>query len=1395
MGSSLEEANIEWEQVPFMSNHNHTEISNFRLKDCIIRIEDLINRAAELGFHGVSITDHEALSGHVRFLERYQTLKAAKTKYDSYIANGDTDGLAQDADVQKELKYVQVMPADFKIGLGNEIYLVDDIADVTTNYQPGVTKFWHFILIAKDAIGYQQLRRISSESAWKHWFKHGRMERVPTIKRELEEIIGNDKGHLIAQTACLGGEFATNVLKYYRDNDMAAKRKIHRFVKWCIRIFGPENFFFEMQPTLEVPVEGDNDYTASYDQIIVNAHIPFLANAYGLRYVVTTDSHYLKKEDRAIHESYLNSDEDNNSNREVGEFYATTFMASQSEMADMLLTHLTPEEVETAMRNTMLVHSMIEDFDLHHDVVVPSRKNLPPFKIRHRFADYYHVCPYIEKFAKSPEEQDRFLLSMIEDGFDHFHQAENTTCYKVRVGADGKSEEYVAKIWDMESKMQRINTELRTLWLVSDNIHMRLSSYYVLVQDIVENVMWPVSYVGVARGSVTGFYICYLLKISQMNPLKYDLPEWRHLHESRPELPDIDLDSEASKRPLIFQRTKDHYGHENVLNCLTLKTEGSKSTVLTACRGLGIDNDAAQTIADLVPFERGKNWTLTECFEGNEENGRAPVTEFCKEVAQYSRLKETMMMIEGLICGRSIHASALYVFEDGYIKQNSCMRAPNGTEITCFNMEDSDKCGALKVDFLTIQALDKIHLTMNFLEENHIIEPGRTIRETYDKYIHPDKLDYQTPAMWDLVGNVELIDCFQFETMQGSQAARKVRPHSIQELADANTLMRLMADGEEQPIDEYVKYRGDIGLWYQEMRMFGLNEEEIKIMRKHLDSAYGVASAQEHIMLLAMDEKIAGFSVKDANVLRKAIAKKKAKLIEQSHNLFFQKGESLGTRPILLHYVWDVQIKRQLGYSFSLNHTMPYSCIALQEMNLAYHYGKLYWNTACLTVNAGADETNDNNKSTQYGKIAKAIGNIKKQGQKVALPDIQRAKFSFVPDTQRDEIVFGLKGICGVGDALATRIVEGQPYQSFADFLGKMHYIGLDGKEGDIGETAVITLIKAGAFDALEPNLSRSDLMWQYIRQISNPLDKLTFKDIETLAAIPGVLHKEEQAYEVRLTRFRKYLFDDKFCVKQTGKGDSTKWYRMPTQAAESFYYKYFAADAKEDKDFCYDDNGSLVVKRSSIDRVYKKLMQPFKEHVLDNPYYLNIVNTARAEEAWNTRLSGNLSKWEMDSVSYYDGPHELAQIDRAKYGVAVFSELPENPVVTDYIRYRNIERPRFALCALAGTILDKDKYKHTITLLTPEDVVTVKFYKGNFVYYDKRISEVDKQSDTKTVLEKSWFTRGNKLLITGYRRGDQFVPRKYNDSVFQHTVQLITDIKEDGTLILRSDRIGGKYE
>ena len=124
---------------------------------------------------------------------------------------------------------------------------------------------------------------------------------------------------------------------------------------------------------------------------------------------------------------------------------------------------------------------------------------------------------------------------------------------------------------------------------------------------------------------------------------------------------------------------------------------------------------------------------------------------------------------------------------------------------------------------------------------------------------------------------------------------------------------------------------------------------------------------------------------------------------------------------------------RGIKDSFSKNHTTPYSIIALQEMNLAHKYPKIFWNTACLTINAGADEDNENNKTTNYGKIAKAISEIQKRGQKMALPNINKAKFGFSPDLETDEIIFSLKGMCGIGDNIAKAIIDYRPYASLDD--------------------------------------------------------------------------------------------------------------------------------------------------------------------------------------------------------------------------------------------------------------------------------------------------------------------------------------------------------------------------
>lgn len=470
--------------------------------------------------------------------------------------------------------------------------------------------------------------------------------------------------------------------------------------------------------------------------------------------------------------------------------------------------------------------------------------------------------------------------------------------------------------------------------------------------------------------------------------------------------------------------------------------------------------------------------------------------------------------------------------------------------------------------------------------------------------------------------------------------------------------------------------------------------------------------------------------------------------------------------------------------SFSKNHTMPYSGICIQEMNLADKFDKIYWNTSCLTVNAGADEENEHNKNTQYGKIAKAIGEIQKRGQQIALPNINKAKFGFIPDIENQEIIFGLKGICGIGDDDANFIVKNQPYKNFEDFLFKNE---ID-KTNKIGNSAIITLIKAGAFDRIL-NKNRKEIMIAFIGKVSEPLTDLKIEHILILYRL-NLLSKEQIDFELRIYKFRKYIYNKSFISKQEGKSDSTIFYRLPNTISEAFFYEHFETYMTEDKDYCYDTNGNICIKKGSLDREYKKLLTPFKQFIQGNTILLDAVNKERFDNLWLEKAAGTIAQWEMESLSFYHSSHELEHVKKEDYLITEFDQLPTIPAITEYYTYRGKERPRFKLDRICGTVLDRDKNKQLVTILTPSDVVTIKFYKGQFGFYDKQISEVNEEGK-KTILEKSWFTRGNKLLITGFRREDKFIPKKYIDSAYRHTLQLIKDIDTDGNLILVSEREG----
>ena len=216
---------------------------------------------------------------------------------------------------------------------------------------------------------------------------HGQ-RRCPTFHKDIEEVVGNDKGHLIGSTACLGSELARAV--YNKDS-----AHVRRFLSWMVNCFGKENVRLELQ------------VSDSEEQIAYNAYQLKLSKATGIPYVVTTDSHYLNKEDAAIHKAFLNSKQ---GDREVDSFYKYTYMMSEDEMREILLHGgLSDDEITLGFENSAKVADIVEEYDFRHDIIVPKRR-VPYFVLSRKLYTFGDKYPTIKKYYDSPEEQDRFLM-------------------------------------------------------------------------------------------------------------------------------------------------------------------------------------------------------------------------------------------------------------------------------------------------------------------------------------------------------------------------------------------------------------------------------------------------------------------------------------------------------------------------------------------------------------------------------------------------------------------------------------------------------------------------------------------------------------------------------------------------------------------------------------------------------------------------------------------------------------------------------------------------------------------------------------------------------------------------------------------------------------------------
>lgn len=356
-----------------------------------------------------------------------------------------------------------------------------------------------------------------------------------------------------------------------------------------------------------------------------------------------------------------------------------------------------------------------------------------------------------------------------------------------------------------------------------------------------------------------------------------------------------------------------------------------------------------------------------------------------------------------------------------------------------------------------------------------------------------------------------------------------------------------------------------------------------------------------------------------------------------------------------------------------------------------------------------------------------------------------------------------MKALSNLSSDIIEQIKRGRPYVSLKDFMLRC----------PLTKTVMINLIKAGAFDEVEKDGfgDRRNIMAYYISQVSEPKNRLTLQNFNGL--IQRGLIPEGLEMQVRVYNFTKYLK-----TRKVGK------YYTFDDACITFFNKFYSEQA----DKLEVINGITCILQDKWDKIYQKEMDVAREWLKANQQeMLKVYNMALFKEMWNKYAAGTTSKWEMDSLCFYHGDHELKDVNTYKYGIVDFFSLPTEPEVDYFFKKGGNKIPIYKLHRIIGTVIGKNDNKSTVTLLTTTGVTTVKFSREYYAMFKKQISQVGADGK-KHVVEKSWFTRGTMIAVTGFRRDDMFIGKTYAATEGHQLYKIIEVV--DGEIKLQHERL-----
>ena len=969
----------------FVHLHVH---SYYSVLDGMSSISGLVDKAAKSGMNAVALTDHGNMFGVKEFFN-YTKKKNGKVKDQIKAIEKElkVEGLTDERKADLEKQLAEAKNHLFKPILGCEAYVARN--DRKSKSAVEDRSGYHLVLLAKNKTGYKNLCKLVS-LGWMEGFYYR-----PRIDHDILEKYSEG---LIASSACLGGE----IHKYVEKGDLAGAEKA---ALWYKKVFG-DDYYIELQR--HKTDKPNADYECFEKQQRQNKELIEIARKTGIKLVATNDVHFVEEEHGEAHERLicLSTGKDLDDPTRM-RYTKQEYLKSPEQMLQIFA------DIPEALENTVEIANKVEFFDIDSAPMMP-------------------VYPIPEEFATEEQYRQKFTEAMLReefgDGYDRLGGYEKVVRVKLeadylaKLAYEGASRRY-GDVLNQEQS-ERIEFELNVMKT------MGFPGYFLIVQDFISAARGMGVSVGPGRGSAAGSVVAYCLRITDIDPLKYDLLFERFLNPDRISMPDIDIDFDDDGRGQVLRWVTEKYGKERVAHIITYGTMATKSSIKDVARVQRLPLSEADRLTKLIPdkFPEGPDGkapkvNIANCLKYVPELQQA-------RNSSDMNLSNTLRyaeMLEGTVRQTGVHACGVIIGADdltNLVPLSTAMDKETSEEMLVTQYEGSviEEIGLIKMDFLGLKTLSIIKEALSNIKKSKGID------------LDIDAIPIDDAKTYELFSKGLTVGTFQFESAGMQKHLQALQPTQFEDLIAMNALYR---PGPMQYIPQFIN------------RKHGREKIDypFPIMEKRLNDTYGITVYQEQVMLLSRD--LAGFTRGQSDELRKAMGKKLVDKMEALKVKFMAGCEKNGFGPKeKLEQIWS-DWAEFAKYAFNKWHATCYSWIAYQTAYLKANYPAEFM---------AANLTRNKDEITEVGKFMDECKNL---GMSVMGPDVNESDLTFTVNKDGN-IRFGLGGVKGVGEGAVIAIVEERKkngrYKSVFDFIERVNLTACN-------KRTVESLALCGAFD------------------------------------------------------------------------------------------------------------------------------------------------------------------------------------------------------------------------------------------------------------------------------------------------------------------------------------------